>query len=149
MVGPQGSRGKDLRVLALDLMKREQRLEQIVRLIGPDALPEGQRLILVTAELIKNGFLQQSSFDEVDRYCVPEKQLLILRIILDFHQRAEAAMGQGVPLAAIVALPERERISRLKAEVPNDRIDGLQAVLRELGPAFDGLVRNHAGEGAP
>ena len=140
---------KDLRIQALDLMKREQRLEQIVRLIGPDALPEDQRLILVTAELIKNGFLQQSSFDEVDRYCVPEKQLLILRIILDFHQRAEAAMGQGVPLAAIVALPERERISRLKAEVPNDRIDGLQAVLRELGPAFDGLVRNHAGEGAP
>ncbi len=140
---------KDLRIQALDLMKREQRLEQIVRLIGPDALPEDQRLILVTAELIKNGFLQQSSFDEVDRYCVPEKQLLILRIILDFHQRAEAAMGQGVPLAAIVALPERERISRLKAEVPNERIDELQAVLRELGTAFDGLVRNHAGEGAP
>ena len=140
---------KELRVQALDLMKREQRLEQIVRLIGPDALPEGQRLILVTAELIENGFLQQSSFDEVDRFCVPEKQLLILRIILDFHQRAEVAIGQGVPLAAIVALPERERISRLKAEVPNERIDELQTVLRELGTAFDSLVRNHAGEGAP
>jgi V/A-type H+-transporting ATPase subunit A len=139
---------KDLRSGTLDLMKREQRLEQIVRLIGPDALPDEQRLILVTAEMVKNGFLQQSSFDEVDKYCVPEKQLLILQTIMDFHARAEAAIKQGIPLTDIVAMPSRERISRLKSEVPNDRIEEIRAVGREMASAFVELARAYAREEA-
>jgi V/A-type H+-transporting ATPase subunit A len=139
---------KNLRAEALDLMKREQRLEQIVRLIGPDALPDEQRLVLVTAEMMKNGFLQQSSFDEVDKYCVPEKQVLILQTIMDFHRRAEEAIKQGVPLTEIVAMPARERISRLKGEVPNERIEEIRAVGRELASAFDELARSYAQEEA-
>jgi V/A-type H+/Na+-transporting ATPase subunit A len=139
---------KELRARALDLMKREQRLEQIVRLIGPDALPDEQRLILVTAEMIKNGFLQQSSFDEVDKYCVPEKEVLILHAILEFHRRAEAAIKAGSPLADIIALPSRERMSRLKGEVPNERIDEIRAAIREQEAAFDELSRRYAAEEA-
>jgi V/A-type H+-transporting ATPase subunit A len=139
---------KELRAKALDLMKREQRLEQIVRLIGPDALPDEQRLILVTAEMIKNGFLQQSSFDEVDKYCVPDKELLILQAIMDFHQRAEAAIRAGAPLADISTLPSRERLSRLKAEVPNDRIEEIRAAIREQDAAFDELARRYEKEAA-
>jgi V/A-type H+/Na+-transporting ATPase subunit A len=137
---------KEARARALDLMKREQRLEQIVRLIGPDALPDEQRLILVTAEMIKNGFLQQSSFDEVDKYCSPEKQILILQTVLEFHDRAERAIKRGVPLSVVVAMPDRERITRLKGEVPNDRIEELRAAARELGESFDALEREHAKE---
>jgi V/A-type H+/Na+-transporting ATPase subunit A len=139
---------KDIRVRALDLMKREQRLEQIVRLIGPDALPDDQRLILATAEMIKNGFLQQSSFDEVDKYCVPEKQMLILQLIMEFHDRAGRAIKAGVPLSEITVLPSRERITRLKSEVPNDRIEEIRAAERELVSAFDELERKHAREDA-
>jgi V/A-type H+/Na+-transporting ATPase subunit A len=139
---------KEARAETLDLMKREQRLEQIVRLIGPDALPDEQRLILVTAEMIKNGFLQQSSFDEIDKYCVPEKQVLILRIIMEFHRRALAAVKAGVPLADVVALPARERITRLKSDVPNDRLEELGSALRELTAAFDELSRAYAREEA-
>jgi V/A-type H+-transporting ATPase subunit A len=140
---------KDLRAGALDLMKREQRLEQIVRLIGPDALPDEQRLILVTAEMMRNGFLQQSSFDEVDKYCVPEKQLLILQAIMAFHRRAEEAIKAGAPLTEIVALPSRERLSRLKSEVPNDRIEDIMAAERDMSAAFDVLTRAYAREEAP
>jgi V/A-type H+-transporting ATPase subunit A len=139
---------KELRSAVLDLMKREQRLEQIVRLIGPDALPDEQRLVLVTAEMVKNGFLQQSSFDEVDKYCVPEKQVLILQTIMEFHRRAEEAIKAGTPLSEITAMPARERISRLKSEVPNDRIEEIRAALRELGAAFDELAREYAREEA-
>jgi V/A-type H+-transporting ATPase subunit A len=139
---------KDLRARALDLMKREQRLEQIVRLIGPDALPDEQRLVLVTAEMMKNGFLQQSSFDEVDKYCAPEKQMLILHAVMDFHHRAEEAIRKGVPLTDIVALPSRERISRLKSEVPNDELEGIRAAERELASAFEELAREYAREEA-
>jgi len=141
--------GKDpewngLRVRTLDLMKREQRLEQIVRLIGPDALPDEQRLVLATAEMIKNGFLQQSSFDEVDKYCVPEKQVLLLQTIMDFHDRAEKAIRLGAPLTDIAALPVRERITRLKSEVPNDRLEEIRAAGREIASAFDELTRERA-----
>ncbi len=139
---------KDLRAQALDLMKREQRLEQIVRLIGPDALPDEQRLILVTAEMVKNGFLQQSSFDDVDKYCVPEKQILILHTIMEFHRRAEEAIKAGVPLTEIVAMPARERLSRLKSEVANDRIEEIRAAEREMAAAFDGLARVYSREEA-
>ena len=60
---------------AIELLKREQRLSQIVKLIGPDALPDNQRLILLVAEMIKNGFLQQNAYDEIDMFCVPDKQV--------------------------------------------------------------------------
>jgi V/A-type H+-transporting ATPase subunit A len=144
----QDPKWKDERALALDLMKREQRLEQIVRLIGPDALPDDQRLILVTAEMMKNGFLQQSSFDEVDKYCVPEKELIILEAILGFHTAAEAAIKKGVPLADIIAMPARERIARLKSEVPNDKLEEIRAAIRELDAAFAELGARYLQEEA-
>jgi V/A-type H+/Na+-transporting ATPase subunit A len=135
-----------LRARALDLLKREQRLEQIVRLIGPDALPDEQRLVLLTADALKNGFLQQSSFDEVDKYCPPEKQVPILRAILGFHERADEAIRAGAPLAEIAAMPARERLSRLKSEVPNGRHEDIRAFEKEMAQAFDELgARGGAG----
>ncbi len=74
----------------MELLKREQRLAQIVKLIGPDALPDNQRLVLLTAETIKNGFLQQNAYDDVDMFCVPDKQVRILKLIMEFHARALA-----------------------------------------------------------
>jgi V/A-type H+-transporting ATPase subunit A len=110
-----------------------------VRLIGPDALPDEQRLVLVTADLIKTGFLQQSSFDEVDKYCPPAKQILLLRIMIEFHRRSEAAIKAGAPLMKIQSLPIKEGIARLKSDMPNDKPELLKAFLAELGKAFDDL----------
>jgi V/A-type H+-transporting ATPase subunit A len=137
---------KHVRLRALDLLKREQRLEQIVRLIGPDALPDEQRLVLVTAEMIKSGFLQQSSFDEVDKYCSPTKQVLLLRCIMEFHRRAEEAIKEGAPLVRITALPLRERLSRLKSTVPNDKPEEIRAAERDLAAAFDELESQYRKE---
>jgi V/A-type H+-transporting ATPase subunit A len=137
---------REVRKRALDLLKREQRLEQIVRLIGPDALPDEQRLVLITADLIKTGFLQQSSFDEIDKYCAPEKQVLLLRIIMEFHRRAEVAIKAGAPLVKITALPLREKLSRLKALVPNERPEEIRAAERELALVFDELEKQYRKE---
>ncbi|MEI6386915.1 MAG: V-type ATP synthase subunit A [Spirochaetota bacterium] len=136
----------DARAKTMEILKKEQRLEQIVRLIGPDALPDDQRLILVVADLIKNGFLQQNSFDDVDKYCTPQKQMLLLAAILEFHKKAEAAVKAGTPLAMITALPIRERLSRLKSEIPNERLDDIRAATREIAVQFDELQRRKAGE---
>jgi V/A-type H+-transporting ATPase subunit A len=137
---------------AMDLLKKEQRLSEIVRLIGPDALPDDQRLVLVTAEIIKDGFLQQNSFDEVDMYCVPAKQVRILGLIMRFHERAEVCIKLGAPLIKITGLsgdggdssvPIRERLSRLKGAVKNGDANSLSEFEREMETALEELERSY------
>ena len=137
---------RGVRTRALELLKREQKLQDIVRLIGPDALPDEQRLVLITAEMLKSGFLQQSSFDEVDRYCAPEKEVLLLRCLMEFHRRASGAIKAGAPLPKVVALPVREKLVRLKSSVPNDRMEDIRAAEGELSAAFDDLERQYRKE---
>ena len=130
-----------VRLDALDLLKKEQRLEQIVRLIGPDALPDSERLVLTVAEMIKNGFLQQNAFDEVDVYSVPEKQIQILQLIMSFYKRSLEIIRQGAPLLKISSLPVREEIIRIKTTVPNDRLEMIQAVESHLDEQLSSLER--------
>ena len=130
-----------VRMQALELLKKEQRLQQIVRLIGPDALPDSERIILVVAEMIKNGFLQQSAFDDADMYSVPEKQLLILSIMMSFYRRAAGIIRNGCPLAKITALPCRESIVRIKTACTNKDIAGIHAVEEQMNQQLDELDR--------
>jgi V/A-type H+-transporting ATPase subunit A len=128
---------------ALELLKKEQRLAEIVRLIGSDALPDNQRLILLAAELIKDGFLQQNSFDEVDMYCVPQKQVRILELIMEFYRRSLTCITLGAPLLKITALPVREQLARLKSTVPNDNPEPLSRFEQEMKNSFDELERSY------
>jgi V/A-type H+/Na+-transporting ATPase subunit A len=134
-----------VRITALELLKREQRLDQIVKLVGPDALPDDQRMVLVAADMIKNGFLQQSSFDEIDMYSVPAKQVRILRIIMEFFDRSLAIIKLGAPLLKINSLPCKEKIVRLKSSVPNENPGELDAAWDEMEKQFDGLEREYKG----
>jgi V/A-type H+-transporting ATPase subunit A len=128
---------------ALDLLKREQRLAEIVRLIGPDALPDDQRLVLLTADIIKNGFLQQNSFDEVDMYCVPAKQVRLLELIMEFHERSMTCIKLGAPLFKITSMSIREDLSRLKSSVKNDDAGGLAEFERNMRAGLDELERSY------
>jgi V/A-type H+-transporting ATPase subunit A len=128
---------------ALDLLKREQRLAEIVRLIGPDALPDDQRLVLLSAEIIKNGFLQQNSFDEVDMYCVPSKQVRLLELIMEFHARAERCIKQGATLFKISSLGIQEKLSRLKGEVKNGDEAALAEFEQGMRQQMDELERSY------
>jgi V/A-type H+-transporting ATPase subunit A len=131
---------------AMELLKKDQRLEQIVKLIGPDSLPDDQRLVLLSAEMVKSGFLQQNSFDPVDCYSSPRKQIMILELILEFHRRGLELIKRGAPLTKISSLPVRERILRLKSAVTNEDVEGMDAVRREMAAAFDELGRAYRGE---
>jgi len=116
-----------VRVKALELLKREQRLSQIVKLVGPDALPDNQRIILFVADMIRNGFLQQNAFDEIDMYSAPEKQVRILRLIMDFYDGARDIIQLGAPLVKIRELSCAERIVRIRTTIPNDRLSEIDA----------------------
>ncbi|MCL1812210.1 MAG: V-type ATP synthase subunit A [Treponema sp.] len=148
---------------ALELLKKEQRLQEIVRLIGPDALPDGERLVLLASDLIKDGFLQQNSFDPIDKYCVPSKQIRLLELIMEFYHRADTCIHLGAPLYKISGLtrmdskeaegipfmgeekrrPLRERLARLKSEIPNDDERGFANFEQDMIGALDILERNY------
>ena len=124
---------------AMNLLKREQRLEQIVKLIGPDAVPDAERLVLIVSEMIRNGFLQQSAFDAIDVYSVAGKQVAILNLMMMFYHRALDLMKKGSPLSKILRLPVREDIIRIKTTVPNDRLDMIQEIESKMQAQFGSL----------
>jgi V/A-type H+/Na+-transporting ATPase subunit A len=133
----------DVRRQCMDLLKSEQKLAEIVRLIGPDALPDEQKLILMTSEIIKDGFLQQNSFDKIDMFCVPAKQVRLLQLIMEFHERAKVCIKLGAPLTKISGTGLKENLSRLKSTVKNDALDDLDSFEAEMRSSLEELERSY------
>lgn len=104
----------DMRRKALAILKEEERLLEIVRLVGPDALPESDKLNLLTAKAIREDFLQQDAFHEVDSYCPMPKQNMMLEIILYLHERVKDALEHGFRLSKLSKMGVSERIAKLK-----------------------------------
>jgi V/A-type H+-transporting ATPase subunit A len=117
---------------AMELLSEEARLAQIVKLVGPDALPDEQRLILETARLLREGFLQQSAMDTVDAYSTIQKQVQMLGLILKFHSRALRIVKSGAPIIVIHKLPVVDRLIRMKTQVPNEDLSGLETIAQEI-----------------
>jgi len=130
-----------LRTEALTLLQREDRLQQIVKLVGPDVLPDSQRLILFIAEIFKDGFLTQSAFDEKDMFCTPERQMALLRTILMLYHRGRDLIQAGTPLAKIRNLPGVPRLLRAKSAFGNDELDALADLGKRLGDELDALAK--------
>ncbi|MGC8788116.1 MAG: V-type ATP synthase subunit A, partial [Anaerolineae bacterium] len=134
-----GQDWQSMRTQAMAILNEESRLERIVKLVGPDALPDEQRLILETAHLLREGFLQQSALDEIDTYCSPEKQARMLELILHFHERAQRLIKRGALIVMIHELPVVNQLMRMKATVPNDQLAKLDDIRQELDVEMDQL----------
>jgi V/A-type H+-transporting ATPase subunit A len=130
----------ELRTEALTLLQREERLQQIVRLVGPDVLPDSQRLILFIAEVLKDGFLAQSAFDDNDTYCTPQRQVALLRIILTLYRKARDLIQSGVPLPRIRAVPCLPAILRAKSAWGNSEMDRLGELEQRIHDELDALA---------
>ncbi|HEY3276130.1 MAG TPA: V-type ATP synthase subunit A [Syntrophorhabdaceae bacterium] len=131
------------RTEALTLLQREERLQQIVKLVGPDVLPDAQRLILFVAEIMKDGFLAQSAFDQNDMYCAPEKQVGLLRIILTLYRRARDLIQEGVPLSRIRGLGCVSHVLRAKAAFGNDEPERMKGLEQEVLAEIETLAREY------
>ena len=132
-----------LRQEALDLLKEEQKLQQIVRLVGPDALPDSQRLLLKVAEMIKNGFLQQNAFDDVDKYCSSGKQIKIIELMMLYYKRALECVKNGAPLPNVVNLSVCEELVRIKTAYTNEEMDKIESVRDHLDAQLGELERTY------
>jgi V/A-type H+-transporting ATPase subunit A len=117
---------------AMEILAEEDRLSQIVKLVGPDALPDEQRLTLETARLLREGFLQQNAMDDVDAFSTVEKQIRMLDLILHFHQRALRIVKHGAPISVIHQLPAVDTLIRMKTLVPNEELDKLDGVRKDV-----------------
>jgi len=130
----------DLRAESYHILQREDTLKEIVRLLGPEALPDEEKLVLEVARMIKIGILQQNSFDKVDTYCGPAKQLKLVRLMVKFYKEAQKALKEGKSLADIRALPIITTLLKAKFEVTDEQISKLDDIEKQLSDSFKGSV---------
>ena len=130
----------ELRSRALALLQKEAELQEIVRLVGPDALPQQERAILEGARMIREDFLQQSAFHEIDTFCPEKKQYEMLRIILKFFDKMVSAINKGVHIEDILKMKSIEIIARMKI-VDNEKFEKeFKKVEKEVEKEFESLI---------
>jgi len=129
----------DLRTEAMSILQDEAELEEIVRLVGVDALSLKDRITLETAKSIREDYLHQNAFHEVDTYTSMKKQYKMLKMILTFHHGALKALDSGAEFSRIINLPVRERIGRAKY-VPETELAVLDDIMKELQQQLSSLT---------
>ncbi len=139
-----GGEWMELRQKIMNLLQQEGKLQQVVKLVGPDVLPDTQRIIIETCTMFKNAFLQQSSYDAVDMYCTPEKQIKMLHVILDFYDLGLENIKKGANIHQLKRLEVTSDIMRMKFSVRNEEIekiddirDKLDRSMQRVGDMFD------------
>jgi V/A-type H+-transporting ATPase subunit A len=128
-----------LRNEVMELLQREARLQHVVKLVGPDVLPDSQKIVLETCALLRNAFLQQSAFDRVDMFSVPEKQVKMLRIILTFYRKGLENIKKGATMVRLRRIKVYPEILRMKSVVSADRLELLDELQGKLDRALDQL----------
>ncbi|MEM3421333.1 MAG: V-type ATP synthase subunit A [Candidatus Hadarchaeum sp.] len=136
-----GEEWKDLRDEAIAMLQREAELEEIVKLVGPDALPEPERALLESARMMREDFLQQFALHEVDTYCPPEKQIGMLKIIINFYHNAVEAAKRGIPVEEIRKLPVKEDIAGMKRLPAEKFVKEQGRIEKHLKEQFDYLLK--------
>jgi V/A-type H+/Na+-transporting ATPase subunit A len=116
---------------ALRILEEAAEIEETARIIGEKALPDDQRLVLLVAEMLREGFLVQSAFHEVDRYCPPEKQVKLLKLFTDFYNTVRPLIEQGIPIDQIRELDVIREIMRLKEREGTEPIDTARKMMLE------------------
>jgi len=134
-----GENWTKLRVRAMAMLQEEAELQEIVRLVGYDALSERDQLKLEIARSIREDYLQQNAFHEVDSYASFAKQYKMLQLVLSFEDWANKALDAGVYLKDILALEERDKIARAKY-IPETELERMDAVAEEVKAAVERLI---------
>jgi V/A-type H+/Na+-transporting ATPase subunit A len=129
-----------LRGEASQILEQASRLEQLVRLVGAQALPDRQRWILEAARLLKEGFLQQNALHPIDAYCVPAKQMAMLRLFVELYRSGQQAVDGGATLSRVLQLLDMRRLIQLKETVPNDQVDQIGRLLNDLKASLRALA---------
>jgi V/A-type H+/Na+-transporting ATPase subunit A len=127
----------NLRAESYNILQREDTLKEIVRLLGPEALPDEEKLILEMARMIKIGILQQNSFDKIDTYCGPEKQLKLVNLMVKFYKESLKSLKEGISLADIRSMPIIPSLIKAKFEIPDEQVSKLKELESKMDTQFN------------
>jgi V/A-type H+-transporting ATPase subunit A len=127
------------RAKAMSLLQDESELQEIVRLVGRDSLSEEDQLKLEATKSIREDFLQQNAFHDVDTFCSLAKQNLMLKLVLEFYDQGLKALKKGVYIKELEKLPVRDKIARAKY-IPEENIDEIKEIQTELIEEIDKLI---------
>ncbi len=131
----------DLRREAMGILQREAELQEIVQLVGPDALPAKEQALLETARSLREDFLQQNAFHEVDTYCPADKQYNMLRLILKFHHLITDAVEKGVSIEKIRKLKIKEELAYM-GRIPNETYkEEFSRIERDMVTEIESLIK--------
>jgi V/A-type H+-transporting ATPase subunit A len=140
-----GGEWRDLRAKAMALLQKEAELQEIVQLVGPDALPEKERVVLEGAKVIREDFLQQNAFHEVDTYCSAEKQFTMLKLMLHFYEKALEAVNVGIPAREIAELEVKDDIAKLKYVPEKEIKNAIKEIEEKMEKEISALTAKVAG----
>lgn len=121
------------------ILSEENKLMEIVKLIGADVLPDDQKLTIETARIVRVGFLQQNAYHKDDTYVPLEKQRLMMKVIVDLYKKALSAIRAGVPLSDIKALGLFDKAVKMKYDIPNDKLSMFDEYFKEIEEKIDAL----------
>ncbi|MGA9756179.1 MAG: V-type ATP synthase subunit A [Desulfobaccales bacterium] len=131
---------QEMRGQALVLLQEDYQLQRIVKIIGEEALPDAQRLVLAAAGWFKEGFLQQSAFDPVDMFCPPAKQMKMLKLILATYRKAKEVVAKGTPFYQIRELEELGAMLRMKSTIKADELEKFDELEKTLNDKLEALA---------
>jgi V/A-type H+-transporting ATPase subunit A len=127
----------NLRAESYNILQREDTLKEIVRLLGPEALPDEEKLILEMARMIKIGILQQNSFDKIDTYCGPEKQLKLVKLMVKFYNESLKSLKENIPLSDIRSMSIIPSLLKAKFEIPDEQVSKLDELETTMDRQFN------------
>jgi V/A-type H+-transporting ATPase subunit A len=127
----------ELRNTLSDLLQREASLQEMVQIVGPDALQDHERLVIEVGRMVREDFLQQNGFHEVDAYCSMRKAHGIMRMVTTFREAAETALKDGTPIDQIIQNPVVEIIARARYTPEEEFKTSLDDLLRQIAKGFE------------
>ena len=127
-----GIRFGENRAKALALLQKDRELQEIVQLVGPDALPPVERVQLETAKLLREAFLQQNAFNEADSFCPPEKQEIMLRSIIEYGEKLQELLGNDADLDLLLQIPISSKLDRMKYLEQDTSVAEIEKILKEI-----------------
>ena len=121
------------------VLLEEAKLNEIVKLIGEDVLPDDQKLIMEVARLIRVGLLQQNAYHRDDTYVPLPKQLMMMQVILYFYDKASAVIAKGIPISEITDSGLIDSLVKIKYEIPNAHLELFDNYYKEIDDKLAGL----------
>lgn len=130
-----------MRDKAMELLQKEAELQEIVQLVGPDALPDKEQVVLLVAKMLREDYLQQNAYSDVDAKASFRKQDLMLKSIMHFNERAMRAVESGIQLRKIQDVPVKAKIGRMK-EIRETELEKFRELQKETDADFDSVAKN-------